>query len=48
MKNIIYLVIPAAMLIGFLIFILSGYVKASPDVAIIVSGLKQTPKVLIV
>ncbi|MBQ9424929.1 MAG: flotillin family protein [Erysipelotrichaceae bacterium] len=47
MKNIIYLVIPAAMLIGFLIFILSGYVKASPDVAIIVSGLKKTPKVLI-
>ncbi len=44
---IIIILITAVLLISFLIFILTGYVKASPDVAIIISGLKKTPKVLI-
>ncbi len=47
MKNMIYLLAAAVLLIAFLVFILSGYVKASPDVAVIISGLKRTPKVLI-
>ena len=47
MKNMIYLIAAAVLLIAVLVFILSGYVKASPDVAIIISGLKKTPKVLI-
>ena len=47
MNGIIIILIAAVLLISFLIFILTGYVKASPDVAIIISGLKKTPKVLI-
>ena len=47
MNGIIIILITAVLLISFLIFILTGYVKASPDVAIIISGLKKTPKVLI-
>ena len=29
------------------VIMLTGYVKASPDVAVIISGLKKTPRVLI-
>ncbi|MDE7114143.1 MAG: flotillin family protein, partial [Acetatifactor sp.] len=36
-----------AAVIFLLIIILSGYVKASPDTAIIISGLRRNPKVLI-
>lgn len=38
----------AAVVLGFLLLIfLTGYVKASPDTAIIISGLRKNPKVLI-
>ncbi|MBQ6493497.1 MAG: flotillin family protein [Erysipelotrichaceae bacterium] len=48
MNRIMIYLIPAVILtVSFLIFIFCGYVKASPDVAIIISGLKKTPKVLI-
>lgn len=35
------------LVIAFLIILASGYVKAPPDTAYIISGLKKTPKVLI-
>lgn len=44
--NIVYLII-AILVIALLIFILSGYVKAPPDMAYIISGLKKEPKILI-
>ncbi len=47
MDEIIKYAIPAAIALTILVIILSGYVKASPDVAMIISGLKKTPRVLI-
>ena len=51
MNDVLKVVVPAlpVALIVLLVFIIikNGYVKASPDVAIIISGLKKTPKVLI-
>lgn len=42
------ILIPAAAVLLFLIIIfVAGYVKASPDTAIIISGLRKNPKVLI-
>ena len=40
-------IIGGIILIALLIFMLSGYVKASPDTAYIISGLRRKPKVLI-
>ncbi|MGN0514827.1 MAG: SPFH domain-containing protein [Lachnospiraceae bacterium] len=40
-------IIGGIILIALLIFMLSGYVKASPDTAYIISGLRKKPKVLI-
>ncbi len=41
-------VLPAVVIILIvLVIVLTGYVKASPDVAIIISGLRKTPRVLI-
>ena len=41
-------VLPAVIIILIiLVIVLTGYVKASPDVAIIISGLRKTPRVLI-
>ena len=37
----------AAAVLFVLFVILSGYVKAPPDVAYIISGLKKNPKILI-
>lgn len=37
----------AAAVILFLIILATGYVKASPDTAFIISGLRKKPKVLI-
>ena len=37
----------AAVVLFFLLIFITGYVKASPDTAIIISGLRKNPKVLI-
>lgn len=39
--------LPAIAVIAVLIILISGYVKASPDTAVIISGLRKNPKVLI-
>lgn len=43
----IKLIILPIVILLILLFILSGYVKASPDKAYIISGLRKTPKILI-
>ena len=43
----IRIIIAAVIILSAVSLMLTGYVKASPDVAIIISGLKKTPKVLI-
>ena len=40
-------ILPAVAAALIIVLLLTGYVKASPDVAIIISGVKKTPKVLI-
>ncbi len=46
--NVGMIVIPIAIVVVLLIIIfIAGYVKASPDTAIIISGLRKNPKVLI-
>ena len=47
MEKIIPFVIAAAIVIAVIAILMSGYVKASPDVAVIISGLNRTPRVLI-
>ena len=47
MDMILKISIPALLIIGFLVIIASGYVKAPPDMAFIISGLRKTPKILI-
>ena len=47
MEKIIPFVRTAAIIALVVVILLSGYVKASPDVAVIISGLKKTPRVLI-
>ena len=42
----IWIILTAVLLLVLVIF-LTGYVKASPDTAIIISGLRKNPKVLI-
>ena len=44
---LIKIILPAVIALFAVLLLLTGYVKASPDVAIIISGLKKTPKVLI-
>ena len=46
MPQIITICVAAVVVLLFLIFLV-GYVKASPDTAIIISGLRKNPKVLI-
>ena len=42
------MIVPAALTAAIVVIVmLTGYVKASPDVAVIISGLKKTPRVLI-
>ena len=41
------IIIPVLIVLAVLAMILTGYVKASPDVAVIISGLRKTPRVLI-
>ena len=45
--NFMKFLIPMVSLILLFVLLLTGYVKASPDVAIIISGLRKTPRVLI-
>ena len=45
MKTLL-IVLPVILVILLLVFI-TGYVKASPDTAIIISGLRRNPKILI-
>ncbi len=45
MPELLYVIIPVAVV--FLFIIATGYVKASPDRAFIISGLRKKPKVLI-
>lgn len=47
MEKLIPYIVPALIVIVVMVIVLTGYVKASPDVAIIISGLKKTPRVLI-
>ena len=47
MERIIPFVIAAVIAIAVIAILMSGYVKASPDVAVIISGLNRTPRVLI-
>ena len=47
MEKLIPFIVPALIIIVVMVIVLTGYVKASPDVAIIISGLKKTPRVLI-
>lgn len=48
MPQIVATILPIALIVIFLLIImLTGYVKASPDTAIIISGLRKDPKVLI-
>ena len=47
MERIIPFVIAAVIAVAVIAILMSGYVKASPDVAVIISGLNRTPRVLI-
>ncbi|MBE6125230.1 MAG: flotillin family protein [Erysipelotrichaceae bacterium] len=47
MEKIIPIIAVAVGIIAVVAVLMSGYVKASPDVAVIISGLKKTPRVLI-
>ena len=40
-------IIPILIVIFVVIILMTGYVKASPDTALIISGLRKKPKVLI-
>lgn len=46
-ENLIGILIALVLILGFISIIMSGYVKAPPDVAYIISGLKKKPKILI-
>lgn len=47
-ETIVTTIVPIALIvILFFIILMTGYVKASPDTAIIISGLRKNPKVLI-
>lgn len=45
--NLISLIIPAVIVVLFLILMLSGYLKAPPDVAYIISGVRKKPRIVI-
>ncbi len=47
MDQMIILIVIAAIVLFMLLIFFTGYVKASPDTAIIISGLRKDPKVLI-
>ena len=45
MPTALYIVL--AVIVFIIVIMISGYVKASPDTAMIISGLRKKPKVLI-
>ena len=47
MSNLISYIVPAAIAILAIIIIASGYLKAPPDVAYVISGLRKKPRILI-
>lgn len=47
MEIILQVAVPVVIVIAILAILASGYVKASPDTAYIISGLRKRPKVLI-
>lgn len=47
MEQILAIAIPVVIVVAVLAILASGYVKASPDTAYIISGLRKNPKVLI-
>ena len=47
MEKLIPIIAVAVGIIAVVAVLVSGYVKASPDVAVIISGLTKTPRVLI-
>lgn len=47
MDGMFFLVVAGVIVVLLLLIFLTGYVKASPDTAIIISGLRKNPKVLI-
>jgi len=47
LTTILTIAVPAVLVIALFAILASGYVKAPPDVAYIISGLRKTPKILI-
>ena len=47
LDQILFFALPALLIIVILAILASGYVKAPPDVAYIISGYKREPRVLI-
>lgn len=47
LSELVKFIVPAIITIAVLAVLLSGYVKASPDTAYIISGMRKKPKVLI-
>lgn len=47
LTELVRFIVPAVIVIVVLAILLSGYVKASPDTAYIISGMRKKPKVLI-
>ena len=45
--NLISLIVPAVIVVFFLILMFSGYLKAPPDMAYLISGVRKKPRVLI-
>ena len=45
--NLISLIVPAVIVVFFLILVFSGYLKAPPDMAYLISGVMKKPRVLI-
>ena len=47
MENLIPYLVPAVIVVIVVLLLLLGYVKAPPDMAYIISGVKKKPKVVI-
>lgn len=47
LSELVKFIVPAIIALVVLAILLSGYVKASPDTAYIISGMRKRPKVLI-
>ena len=45
--SLMSIIIPAVIVVFFLILVFSGYLKAPPDVAYVISGVRKKPRVLV-